>query len=117
MTRFPRVPLGVAFFVAAAVLAALGWLAFAVSEQPGDRFVGVVLMAAALLGGVAAGVLLGGRPARRLALTASAGFVLAGAAAAVVAAGDEGTFLADVLLLAGLPVLFGLVTAVPALRR
>jgi hypothetical protein len=117
MTRFPRVLLGAAFFLAAAILAALGWLAFAVSDRPGDRFVGVVLMAAALLGGVTAGVLLGGRPARRLSLTASAGFVLAGAAVVIADAGDGRTFLADVLLLAGLPILLGLVTAVPALRR
>ncbi|HEU5110141.1 MAG TPA: hypothetical protein VFT95_16495, partial [Micromonosporaceae bacterium] len=47
--RFPRVLLGAAFFLAAAVLAAVGWLAFAVSERPADRFVGVILMAAALL--------------------------------------------------------------------
>ena len=115
--RFPRVPLGIAFFLAAVVLAAVGWLAFAVSEQPGDRFAGVVLLAAALLGGVAAGVLLGGRPARRLSLAASGGFVLAGLATAVTQANDGRTFLADLVLLAGLPIAFGALTAVPALRH
>jgi hypothetical protein len=115
--RFPRVALGVAWFLAAAVVAALGWLSFAMSEQSGGRLVGAVLLAVALLGGVTAGILLGGRSARRLSLASSAAFALAGVVAAISDLSDGRSFTADLLLLAGVPVAFALLTALLALRR
>lgn len=114
---FPRVPLGVAWVVAALVVGALGWLLFALSEDASARAGGGVLGAVALLGGATAAVLLGGRPARRLALAASGAFVLAGVLVAAAELLGADPFGRDALLLGGVPVLVGVLTALPALRR
>jgi len=112
-----RVVLGILWAVAAVAVGALGWLWFALTDRPDARVAGYVLLAVAVIGAVASvAVLTRQASARRVSLAASALFVVGGFVAAVLAAANGGTFLADLLLLGGLPIVAGVVTGLAAGR-
>jgi len=79
-------PLAAAWLVTALVVGWVGFLLYALSERSGDRVLGVVLVAAAVLAGGTAAVVAGrGAAARPWSLALSGAFVVLGVVAAAVA--------------------------------
>jgi 4-amino-4-deoxy-L-arabinose transferase-like glycosyltransferase len=111
-------PLGAAWFLTALVVGPIGFLLFALSEGSGDRLLGLVLAAAAVLAGLTgAAVLASGEAARPWSLGLSAGLVLLGVVAAGVALTGTPSSVADALLLGLPPIAGGVLTALLARRR
>ena len=111
-------PLAAAWLVTALVVGWVGFLLYALSERSGDRVLGVVLVAAAVLAGGTAAVVAGrGAAARPWSLALSGAFVVLGVVAAAVALTGTASFFADVLLLGLPPIAGGLATGAFALRR
>lgn len=111
-------PLASAWLVTALVVGPVGFLLYALSERSGDRIVGVVLLAAAVLAGATCAVVaVRGSAARPWSLALSGAFVVLGTVAAAVAYTGTVSFFSDVLLLGLPPVAGGLVTGALALRR
>ncbi len=109
--------LGVLWILSALVVGGLGWLWFALTEEPDARIAGWLLLAIAVLGAITAiAVIARGESSRPLSLLASAVFVVGGVAAAVLAAVNGGSFLSDLLLLGGLPIVAGVATLLLARR-
>jgi hypothetical protein len=111
-------PLTAAWLVTALVVGPVGFLLYALSERSGDRVLGIVLIAAAVLaGGTAAAVARRGAAARPWSLALSGAFVVLGIGAVAVALTGTASFFADVLLLGLPPIAGGLLTGAILLRR
>jgi hypothetical protein len=111
-------PLAAAWLVTALVVGPVGFLLYALSERSGDRVLGVVLTAAAVLAGGTAALVAGtGAAARPWSLALSGACVVLGVVAAAVAVTGTASFFADVLLLGLPPIVGGLLTGALALRR
>jgi hypothetical protein len=111
--RWTRIALALAWAVSSLAVGGLGWLLFAISDRRLAGGAGVVLLvlaacAAVLAGAVAAARRWGRVLAASLALSAALAVAGIAAAAMVGAAGD--TFLSDLLLVGGIPLVCGLVS-------
>ena len=103
--------LGVLWILSALVVGGLGWLWFALTEEPDARIAGWLLLAVAVLGALTAvAILARGSSSRPLSLVTSGVFVVGGIAAAALAAMNGGSFLTDLLVLGGLPIVAGVAT-------
>jgi len=103
--------LGVLWILSALVVGGLGWLWFALTDEPDARIAGWLLLAVAVLGAITAVTILArGRPNQPLSMLTSAVFVVGGIAAAVLAAVNGGSFLSDLIILGGLPIVAGVAT-------
>jgi hypothetical protein len=107
------VALGLAWACSTLAVGVVGWLLVAISDRRQEAVAGWVLLGLAALGLVATiAVVSNRRRAATLtfAMVASVAFVVGGVVAAILVATQENAFLADVLLVGGLPVIGGLVT-------
>jgi len=111
-------PLATAWFVTALVVGPVGFLLFALSDDAGDRVLGVALAAAGVLaGGTGAAVLAARWVVRPWSLGLSACLAVLGVVGAVVALASTPAFVEDALLLGLPPLVGGLLTGALALRR
>lgn len=111
-------PLAAAWLITALAVGPVGFLLYALSERSGDRVLGVVLVAAAVLAGVTAVVVASsGAATRPWSIALSGAFVVLGVVAAAAVLTGTASFLVDALLLGLPPVAGGLVTGALALRR
>jgi hypothetical protein len=115
MNASPKL-LGAAWVVASFALGVLGWLLVAISESDDDRLAGWTLLGVALVGlGTAVALFARGSAVRPVALVASAVAVLGGVAAVLLMRADGNAFTGDLLWVGGVPVVTGLVTGLLAL--
>jgi hypothetical protein len=111
--------LGLAWVCSSLAVGVLGWLLFAISERRQEALAGWVLLGLAALGVVAVcAVASNRRRASTLAfsIAASGVFVIAGIVLAIAVAAQGNTFVSDVLLVGGVPVLSGLVSGLLGVR-
>jgi drug/metabolite transporter (DMT)-like permease len=99
-----------AWTLASLAVGILGWLLVALSEGTDDRIAGVLLLLAAAVAGACAIQILRRPGTSRLESAGSAALVLAGLAGGLLHLAGGGAFLADVLLIAALPIACGVLT-------
>jgi hypothetical protein len=110
---FPRLALGLAWLASALAVGAIGWLLVAITDRRGDSLPGWLLLGLAALGLVALAGVVSNRHrdvTLSFSMVASAAFVLVGMAAVILAVARGGSFVDDLLLVGGIPVVAGLVT-------
>jgi hypothetical protein len=106
----------VVWLLASLIVCLLGSLVSALSDWPGDRLAGSILIVVALFGAGTAYLLLRGNPARRLSLIVSAVFVIGGVATGLAMMADGVWFVIDLLIFCGVPIVAALITGLLALR-
>jgi hypothetical protein len=110
---FPRLALGLAWLCSALAVGVIGWLLIAVPDRRSETTPAWLLVVLATLGLVTLGAVVSNRhrdATLRFSVLSSAVYVIGGVAAAALAAVRGDSFVDDLLLVGGIPVIAGLVS-------
>lgn len=105
--------LGLAWVASALAVGAIGWLLVAITDRRSESLPGWLLLGLAAPGLVALGAVVSNRHrdvTLSFSMVASVAFVLVGIAAVILAVARGDSFVDDLLLVGGIPVVAGLVT-------